>query len=277
MKKNIYLFIASLFMIISCVEQEIPIPEIPIIETERVVLLEELTGVKCPNCPTGAAAAADILANFPGQVIVVAQHGDLLTEPLSESACDFRLDEAKDLEQFLEPYFGKPAATINRTQIEGQTEFSPSLPSLWASFVEDELNKPHVLDLTADVSYDVVSREITVDVAALPRTDLEGSYNVSIMLTEGEILDAQEDQGVIIEDYIHEHVLRAMLTPFDGSSFATSPTEGNIINGSFSGVIPAQIGGCDLDVNHMEVVVFVHRTDGSNKEVIQAFEEHVVE
>jgi len=270
-------FIPLLFLLFvcACVEQMIMIPENPDIVTDRVVLLEELTGVDCPNCPKGAAAAKEILATFPGKVVVVAIHGDFLAEPITGSQYDFRFEGAAELENYLKPWDGKPAGSVNRTQVEGEVEFSVSKVDLWSSYVQDELEKPHVMDMTAEITYDPNTRGIGITTAGITKTSLEGDYNITVMLTENHIIDAQKDVSVIVEDYEHEHVLRAFLTPFDGTSFGSNLGANQTVNNSFTYTLPDEDGTWVAD--NIEVVAFVHRVDAGHKEVIQAYSAHLVE
>ena len=53
---------------------------IPIAQ-DKVVLIEELTGVRCPNCPDGHQEVETILANNPGRVLAVAVHTPFLGQP----------------------------------------------------------------------------------------------------------------------------------------------------------------------------------------------------
>lgn len=274
MKKLVYI-VLLIIGLSSCQEQMVVIPEQTTFDTQRVVLLEELTGTNCPNCPAGAAVAADILASFPGQVVVIGVHGDFLSEPITGSQYDFRFDKAKDLENYLKPWFGKPAAAVNRTEFEGQSEFSNSLPALWPSLVEQELEKEHVLDIAADVSYNSATREYSINMAAVPVVDLVGDYNVTVFITENDIVDAQKDQGEIIEDYKFKHVLRDIITPFDGTSLATNPSAGAVINKAFSGTLPPEDGTWIAE--NIDIVLAVHRVDSGRKEVVQAFEKHLIE
>lgn len=263
----------------SCEEQMVMIPEVDNPGTERVVLLEDLTGASCSNCPAASTIAKDIQLTFPGKVVVVGIHGDLLSEPTFNSKYDFRFEEAEALENYLGFFFGKPAGAINRTQIEGDPEFSISTPERWQNIVQEELSKPHVLNLFAEVDYDEQTREVSVSAGATAVVDLEGNYNISVMLTENHIIDSQDkNEGmgtVTIEDYEHNHVLRKMLTPFDGESLGTDLSTGNLISKTFSGTLPAEDGTWIAD--NMEVVVFVHRVDGGFKNVVQAFETHLTE
>jgi hypothetical protein len=79
MKKLFFLF--SLIFFLSCEEVTIPITDVVIEPTEKVVLIEELTGAKCPNCPKGTKAIENILSKYPDNVIAVGIHGSFLAEP----------------------------------------------------------------------------------------------------------------------------------------------------------------------------------------------------
>ena len=43
--------------------------------------MEELTGVRCPNCPDGHQEVESILSNNPGRVLAVAVHTPFLGQP----------------------------------------------------------------------------------------------------------------------------------------------------------------------------------------------------
>jgi len=112
--------------LVSCDEVPVVIPSGPSGPTEpvggdttlRVVLLQELTGVKCPNCPTGAAEAKRLLEVYDEQLAVIGVHGDFLTTPLPESQYDFRNEFSRTIESST-PFIGKPAGAVNRRQVEG--------------------------------------------------------------------------------------------------------------------------------------------------------------
>jgi len=174
----------------------------------------------------------------------------------------------------LQFFWGKPAAAINRIPAD-DVEFSSSNPDLWQSLVEEQLESDPTMGITANVTFDDVTRLVEVNIGASPLVDLEGVYNVSVMLTENNIIDPQLTPTTKELDYKHEHVLRSMLTPFDGSQLAVDPVADEILNASFSGTLPAEDGSWIAD--NMEVVVFVHRVDAGNKEVLQAFSTHLTE
>ncbi len=270
----------TILLCFSCKEQEVQIPIVDPPGSDRVILLEDLTGVKCSNCPIASTIAKDIMLSFPGKVVVIGIHGDLLSEPTTGSKYDFRFDEARDLENYLKPWFGKPAGAINRVQFEGEPELAISTPEIWSNLAQQELNKDHLMDLAGVVTFDETTREVTIEIGARAVRNLEGTYNISVMLTESHIVDAQDEKQsdgsvITLQEYEHDHVLRMMLTAFDGDSFGVNPEQGVLVNKSFSGILPDEDGTWIAE--NMEAVVFVHRVDGGSKEVIQAFQAHVVE
>lgn len=264
-----------LLFVYSCHEIAIEIadPEIP--ASDRVVLLEELTGASCPNCPKGSAAIENLLAKFPGKVAAIAIHGDFLAKPTAKSKYDFRNQKAKDLENWFTDWFGKPAASINRTPDNSGT-IMIDLPDLWQAAVENELKKTHQMNILLDTNFDPVSRRMDLEVAVIPLVDLAGNYNISIYLIESGIVDAQSNGAVIIDEFTHNHVLRDMLTRFDGDNFSTDLKKEAILKKNYTYTLPVTADGL-WRPEHMEVVVMVSRNAPSDISVIQAATGHVME
>jgi hypothetical protein len=228
-----------------------------------------LSGASCPNCPKGSTAIDNILKKFPGRVAAVAIHGEFLSRPTAKSKYDFRNPKAKDLENWFKPWFGKPSASINRVPDENDI-IMVSIPDLWQSAVEKELQKPHVLNIIPEIKYDKNTRKIDLEVAAIPLQNLDGNYNVSIFITESNIIDAQTNGAVIIEDYNHKHVLRDMITKFDGDVFGSALKKNDILRKSYSYTLPTTTDGLWVP-ERLEVVISIHRVDAKDKSVAQAY------
>ena len=268
------IYLILLFLATSCTEKPVIIPDFVAPESDRVVLLEELTGVRCPNCPSGAAKVEDLLHLYEGQLVVMAVHGDFDTEPLAESRFDFRTDESRALEDYLKPFYGKPSAAINRV-INEDGEQSIIGVDTWSGYIEDELAKQHQLDLQLTTDYNEATREVKINVGLLPLTDLTGNYNLSVAITESHIIDAQLNQTTVIPDYEHMHVFRKMLTDIKGDLLASGTLEKNeVINRSFSYVLPTHESVWLAE--NCSVIAFVTEIEGNSKEVLQAVEAKVV-
>src|SRR5690606_26030559 len=163
--------VVSLFF--SCEEIPINITDVVIAPTEKVVLIEELTGASCPNCPKGTKVIENILTKYPDNVIAIGIHGSFLANPAKAGDPDFRNEDGKNLENWFKPWFGKPSASVNRSKTEiGTTDYYVyDVPDLWESVVETELQKPLELNLFMDVKYDDNTRQISMELAANPLQD----------------------------------------------------------------------------------------------------------
>lgn len=268
---KIFIFVIAAITIYSCNEIMLNIEDPVIPESDRVVLIEELTGASCPNCPKGSAAIEFILSQFPGKVAVVGIHGDFLSQPIKDkSKYDFRNQKAKDLENWLKPWYGKPAATTNRILTEDPQEpYAISSPDLWYAEVAKELQKPHQMNILLAVDYDENKRTIDLDVSVIPLVDLAGNYNISVYLTESDIIDAQSNGSEYVEDYEHKHVLMDMMTNATGDSFGTNLKANDVIKKKFpTYTLPVREGL--FNPEKMEVVVMVSKSDVGVRDVVQA-------
>ena len=269
-----FLFVFPLFIFLSCEEIPIVIADPVIPDSEKVVLIEELTGASCPNCPKGSAAIENILNKFPGRVAVVGIHGDFLSNPTSKSKYDFRHPKAKSLENWFQPWFGKPSASINRVKDENDM-IMIDIPELWQAAVEKELLKPHQMNILLDTDFNAGTRKLDLEIAAIPLTDLSGSYNISIFLTESDIIDAQSNGAVIIDAYNHKHVLRDMMTKFDGDNFGSDLKKDDIIKKNYAYTLPIEPTGL-WNPAKMQVVVTISRATPTDVSVVQTAYKKVV-
>ena len=87
------------------------------------------------------------------------------------------------------------------------------------------------------------------------------------MILENNIVDAQEDLTDIIEEFDHNHVLRTMLTPFDGLPLQQNSGQDGLFRNQFEFEIP--VDEHLWKVEDLEIIVFVHGPLASG-EVIQA-------
>lgn len=264
MKQLLFIAFVSL-LITSCESNVVLVPEFEAVVSERVVLLEEMTGVSCPNCPKGTAEIESIKALYGDQVIPIGIHGIFLSWPTKESHFDFRNEFSRLLEVNLAPGTSKPAALINRAIPEGQDNAVVQSSDLWGGYVEAQLKIPPKLSIEVELSYDSDTRNLTINAGIVAVETISSSLQISVMVLENNIVDAQEDLNEIIEDFHHNHVLRTMLTPYDGELLTTQFSSGDILNRAYEYVLPEEEGLWKEE--DMEVVVFVHEQNG---EVLQA-------
>lgn len=274
MKNKISLLILMTILILSCTEKPVTIPEFELPDSDRVVLLEELTGVRCPNCPSGAAKVEELLGLYEGKLVVMAIHGDFDAEPLPENAYDFRTEEAYDLEHLLEQLWGKPSARINRVRDAFGTTAYIGIDT-WGGYIEHEFEKPQQVELFLETSFNESDRKLSVNVKTLPLANLSGTFNINVAITESHIIDAQLNQNMVIPDYEHNHVFRKMLTNVNGDLLTSSLVKNELINSYYEFTLPQD---AHLWVpENCNVVAFITLIEGDDQVVLQAAEAAVAE
>lgn len=94
--------------------------------------------------------------------------------------------------------------------------------------------------------------------------------NLTVALVENNVVDAQEDNGTpggFNQNYIHQHVLRDILTAPTGTAILSDkPTKqpGLVYERSFVYNVNA-----DWNPDNCEVIAFVSNDNGADKEVVQ--------
>ena len=266
----------------SCEETIIEIPPISNECSDKVLLIEELSGVSCPNCPKGTTALNEILAIFPGKVVAYAIHGDFLAEPKSGSKYDFRTSEGAAQEQFLEPWRGKPAAAIDRfkfTQFDQDPDgtITSTRFDSWLSLVEDRCQTPQSLNLIIESDYDMESRTSTIVVTATGVLPLPGELRMNVVISESHLIDLQ-DAGPdgIIEDYEHNHIMKERLSELTGDFFINDLSIDQTISKTYSYTVPDEVAGEWIPEN-MEITAFVTEGGQQRGVVLQAAQEQLVQ
>ncbi len=262
--KSIFLLLIGC-TILSCEENRRTIvPFIP--EGDRVVLLEEFTGKGCTNCPKGSREIENLLTLFPDNLVAVSLHAGFFANPafFPLGEYDLRTDEGEELIDYLGSPIGYPSGVVNRTLFNGEMQLGANA---WASAISQYIQTPPAVDLSIIKDYNEATRELIVTVNGIGKEVVTGNINLSIMLTESGIVDAQDDQeaGGIVLDYVHKHVLRDMMTPASGELIVTNISVGQTISQTYSITLdPSWVA------NNMEIVAFVTNVNGSNFPVLQA-------
>lgn len=260
-----------IFSLMSCDEERRTIiPFVP--EGNRVILLEEFTGKGCTNCPKGSREIENLLTLFPDNLVAVSIHAGFFANPqfFPIGQYDLRTEEGEDLFDFLGPNLGYPAGVINRIPVNGEMQLSANA---WSSAIAAQLQTPPAIELTVSKDYDPSSRSLTVQVTGIGKSTVANEIRVSIMLTESGIVDAQDDieAGGIVQNYVHKHVLRDMITPSRGAPVLPSIATGETFSVSYSTTLDTS-----WVAENMEIIAFVSEA-GANFPVIQAAGVHLVD
>jgi thiol-disulfide isomerase/thioredoxin len=249
--------------------EEIP-PTITPCQTDRVVLVEEFTGIDCVNCPTGAQRLKEISSQNPGKIVVVGIHAGYFAG--DHNGFNLNAEDGELLEaQYLGPVSGYPAATINRRLAKDESDIV-TVQAKWAGIISAELCERPIVGLDVVSTYNAADRKASIAVNINPSdfylSTVEEDVALTIMITEGNIVGYQKTPNGVESDYVHEHVLRDVLsTNYSGDIIYA---RGTAMEATQRVVTDYEIPA-DWNPDNCHVVAFVHYK-GLKKDVLQAIE-----
>ncbi len=266
-----FLFCLIICIVSACKTRTIE-PVVP--AGERIVLLEEFTGKGCTNCPKGSRELENLRSIYQEQLVVVSIHANFFANPqfFPLGQYDLRTDEGEQLFDLLGPNLGYPAGVINRRKFNGELQHGTNV---WAGFVAQEAAIDPQLEFTITRTYLDDTRHLHLVIAGRAKVDIPDQLRISIMIAESGIIDAQDDSeaGGIVDDYVHNHVLRDMVTPFDGQDLAASLLAGE----EFEIVFEYDLSSA-WNAAQCNIIAFVSLNAGSGDiTVLQAGEIKVIE
>ncbi len=270
MKKYTFLFLSFLCLWSACKEEPIFIPPFgqgtPVVTSgERNILVEEFTGVKCVNCPDGAAEIENLKTKYGERLVAVSIHAGFFAKKLAESKYDFKTAQGTSILNLLGEPEGYPAIVIDRKPLGANNKFAIIGLGQWAGLISTESKEKAKAKLEVKNVYTDATRELKVTVNITPSELLSGTHHLSIMLTENNIIDAQTKPNVgVVTDYNHKHVLRDMLTNYDGLPLSETLANNVTIKKEFTYTVPA-----NFKVKDCEVIAILHKS-GASKEVVEA-------
>ncbi len=241
----------------------------------KVVLLEEFSGVHCPNCPKGHIASENIIAANPNKVVGVTLHvnesRDALTHPYNfANAQNFQTEEATSIEAAFAHYASMPCALIDRVHFSGEPVEAVSNYNAWAADVTSQLAVTTPVNIKMTNSWDNATRTIRTRIELHYTEAVTADQNLSVMIAEDGIVNPQYNQtlGGIDTFYTHHHnILRKMMTAATGNTISYPKEKGRVVIYYLeSKNIPAL-----WKEDHLNIIAFVHNS-GSSQTVIQTIE-----
>jgi hypothetical protein len=256
----------------------------------KQVLLEDVTGVKCVNCPDAAKIAKDLSDANPNRVNVVSLHPNIpalsyFTAPITEeghkSKYDFRTDAAADIcYNIIGVPNSLPKGGINRKKFADQTDILMDRTN-WTAKTNEELAVPTPVNINLSLVENingkpVADNEIWVDVAIEYTETLTDTNYLTIVLLQDSIIDVQEytdySQPIPVpgynNNYVHMHVMRGTMTA----------STGDLINKKDAPLVPGRVflkrykyivTNKEWVRKHMHAVAYVHKNN-ADKSVLQS-------
>ena len=250
----------------------------------KKILIEDFTGHTCPNCPSAARELEAIHNLYGNQIIGVAIHVSTgFAAPwigAGKFEYDFRTKWGNDWDNFFDiSNSGLPRGMVNRM---GYPDNHKLGKNEWLSAVITELNKE--IDFGINITGD--NGVITIDTEILNNTN--GDYNLVVCLTESNIINWQKDGQVDNESYIHNHVLRSVLSDeslSNSSNYITGQLVEKTINYNLSVLEQfnsdyssntADAGNGNSggwNASNMSVITYIYNSN--TKEIVQVQEAHL--
>lgn len=232
-------------------------------EVRRAVLIEDLTGQRCINCPTGTDIINGIIQTYgEDNVIAVGIHSG----PLGFTGNSKRVGLMTDTGDEYYTYWangtnlGQPSAIFNRKKGP-----SDNLNN-WAAELGLIISEKANLSIDITNAYDAKKRELTTKVGAF---GVNGTVNgkLQVWIVEDGIKAMQMmPDGSANQEYIHNHVFRAAVNGTWGEEVTVK--EGETTSKDYSYVLPET-----WNADNISVVAFVYNGKG----VENVAKKHIVE
>lgn len=225
------------------------------------VLIEDYTGTWCGNCPR-VVHALGLAKNQSDKIVSVAIHR-ASSNPADGAYDPFNFDSSA-LETYLQ-MSGYPKALLNRL-----TRWQPL----------EQNNIPQVINLTQgenpklglSITNQVSATTINLNVKVKFSNDFQG-LNLVVYVLENGLIHKQVNYTSFfggtpyLENFVHDHTLRACLTPLFGQPILSSDSGvGKTFNTNFTLPIPANVE----DKTKLEFVAFITGVDNRTINVRKA-------
>lgn len=250
-----------------------------VIPQPKRVLVEEMTGVHCSNCPDAAQILKSSADNNGGNVLIIGYHPTKtgFTEPINTqgitSMYDFRREKATDvINSVFGGLAGMPLAVIDRQQIGGEYY---TYKTEWSKLIEDRLKGPTPINIDIASALDNGANEAVVIVSITYTADVDKKNNLHVAIIENDIVDAQYTTTQILANYNHEHVFRSLITPVTGAAIPEKvepKVAGKVYERRFTVAIDKE-----WNINNCKIIAYVTNNEADDKEVVQAAEASLVQ
>ncbi|MBU2649390.1 MAG: PKD domain-containing protein [Bacteroidetes bacterium] len=189
-------------------------------------ILEEFTGVQCPNCPAGHTVMAGILESNPGRAFCVAYHpsNSNFTTPYSGNP-DFRRTYPNAF--YSTPYCGSsrfmPSSFIQRREWNGEKIQSRTV---WVQYADIIMAEASPLNVGMASTYNEVTHMLDVTVEVYFTQTINNTLSIYVTLAENDLV-AQQSGGSAT--YVHKHTFREAFVAQWGDPMNGPTTQGSLL------------------------------------------------
>lgn len=209
------------------------------------VYLFEFTGVNCPNCPDAHRLIEHLQEEFGDKLHLISVHAGSFAMPFTPDQPDFRTTIGDKLDERINKSKDYPSGSVMSIG-----EGTSILSTAWST----ELAKYGWKRADVDIEFtmNIQQNELNVNIEAQLADDIEGTYKLCLYVTESKVVGFQVDGGSRIENYEHNHVLRASMNGVEGTDIKT----GAIFDKTFKMLL-----NDNWNSSNLHVVPFVYNAD----------------
>lgn len=220
-------------------------------QSEKVVLLEDFTGIQCVNCPEAAAVITQLHHTYGENFIAVGLHpeGSAFTKP--QRRFDLRSKAATEYFNTFKPQTF-PTAMIDRTAVNGSVLLENR--NTWGTIVNNQLQLTSPVNISMTSEYNTNSRNLKINYDVEFTEDLNEETAFQLWVIENGIIGYQLTGEGANNEYEHNHVLRDAINGYWGEQIAVTAKTGEKFEKSAEMVLDE-----NWVAENCQVVGFVYR------------------
>ncbi len=213
-------------------------------------ILEEFTGVSCPNCPAGHTTLANILAANPDRAFAVAYHpsNSSYTSPYPGDP-DFRRTYPNAF--YSTPYCGSsrfmPSAFIQR-RVYGADRLQSR--SVWENYANTIMTEASPANMGMGTSYSMMNQVLYITVEIYYTDDMTDDNHIYVMLSENDLVSQQSGAS---GPYTHKHTFREAFVGQWGDLITEPTTQGSLVTLEYEW----NTAGSGYAMSNCEVLAFI--------------------
>lgn len=222
---------------------------------EKVVLVEDISGVNCVNCPDAAVKAEDIKSLHGERVVITTllPTKDILKEFTDPKNVYTDLTNLK-VDQLLKaigPPSGLPSGMVDRKDFgNGKTLATIT----WDGHVNTQLQQLNTINIDLENEYVAAKNELIITTKVTYTDNQADSFqSISVMLLESNIIGIQKDRNGVNQNYNFKHVLRDFISRPLGDPITVTLVKGRVVERQYKIAIDPS-----WNIDNCEIVVCIN-------------------
>ncbi len=221
----------------------------------RNVVIEEFTGINCPNCPDGHVVANNIVNAYPDRVWAVNIHAGSYAPMYYPN---FNTTDGTAI------YYGFNVTGFPQAVVNRSTDYGLGRTD-WATHTNQQMGQIAECNVGGQVVINTEARTATITVEVYYVSNSASSTNyLNVIMLEDDIVGPQANGHTNPSQYIngqyhHNHVFRDAVTSTWGDAISPT-TAGSLISKTYTYNIPETVGtpnGTSVNINNVSFLVFV--------------------